>query len=271
MYELFQQLNPVIQALIATLFTWGLTAAGAALVFYPGGVSPRLLDSALGFAAGVMIAASFWSLLAPGIEMAEKLGHIAWLTAAIGFLGGGIFMRLTDKFLPHLHPGLDPKNVEGIKTSWQRSTLLVMAITLHNIPEGLAVGVAFGAVGAGLPSATLGGAIALAIGIGIQNFPEGTAVSAPLLREGLSKGKSFFLGQASGVVEPIAGVIGALFVLKMQHLLPYALCFAAGAMIFVVVEELIPESQSNPENIDTVTMATMLGFATMMVLDVGLG
>ncbi len=271
MYELFQQLNPVIQALIATLFTWGLTAAGAALVFYPGGVSPKLLDSALGFAAGVMIAASFWSLLAPGIEMAEQLGHTAWLTAAIGFLGGGIFMRLTDKFLPHLHPGLDPKNVEGIKTSWQRSTLLVMAITLHNIPEGLAVGVAFGAVGAGLPSATLGGAIALAIGIGIQNFPEGTAVSAPLLREGISKRKSFFLGQASGVVEPIAGVFGALFVLKMQHLLPYALCFAAGAMIFVVVEELIPESQSKPEHIDTVTMATMLGFTAMMILDVGLG
>ncbi|EKD82451.1 MAG: hypothetical protein ACD_39C01288G0004 [uncultured bacterium] len=271
MYEVFQQLNPVIQALIATLFTWGLTAAGAALVFYPGGVSPKLLDSALGFAAGVMIAASFWSLLAPGIEMAEQLGHTAWLTAAIGFLGGGIFMRLTDKFLPHLHPGLDPKNVEGIKTSWQRSTLLVMAITLHNIPEGLAVGVAFGAVGAGLPSATLGGAIALAIGIGIQNFPEGTAVSAPLLREGISKRKSFFLGQASGVVEPIAGVFGALFVLKMQHLLPYALCFAAGAMIFVVVEELIPESQSKPEHIDTVTMATMLGFTAMMVLDVGLG
>lgn len=271
MYEVFQQLNPVIQALIATLFTWGLTAAGAALVFYPGGVSPKLLDSALGFAAGVMIAVSFWSLLAPGIEMAEQLGHTAWLTAAIGFLGGGIFMRLTDKFLPHLHPGLDPKNVEGIKTSWQRSTLLVMAITLHNIPEGLAVGVAFGAVGAGLPSATLGGAIALAIGIGIQNFPEGTAVSAPLLREGISKRKSFFLGQASGVVEPIAGVFGALFVLKMQHLLPYALCFAAGAMIFVVVEELIPESQSKPEHIDTVTMATMLGFTAMMVLDVGLG
>ncbi|MBU1106220.1 MAG: ZIP family metal transporter [Candidatus Riflebacteria bacterium] len=271
MLELFQQLNPVVQALIATLFTWGVTAAGAALVFYPGEISPKIMDSALGFAAGVMIAASFWSLLAPGIEMAEQLGHTPWLTAVIGFMGGGIFMRLTDKFLPHLHPGLGSENTEGIKTSWQRSTLLVLAITLHNIPEGLAVGVAFGAVGAGLPSATIGGAIALAIGIGIQNFPEGTAVSVPLRREGLSKARSFFMGQASGIVEPIAGVIGALFVMKMQSILPYALCFAAGAMIFVVVEELIPESQSKPENIDTVTMATMLGFSVMMMLDVGLG
>ncbi|OGK13059.1 MAG: dihydroorotate dehydrogenase, partial [Candidatus Riflebacteria bacterium GWC2_50_8] len=236
-----------------------------------GEISHKIMDSALGFAAGVMIAASFWSLLAPGIEMAEQLGHTPWLTAVIGFMGGGIFMRLTDKFLPHLHPGLGSENIEGVKTSWQRSTLLVLAITLHNIPEGLAVGVAFGAVGAGLPSATIGGAIALAIGIGIQNFPEGTAVAVPLRREGLSKAKSFFLGQASGIVEPIAGVIGALFVMKIQSLLPYALCFAAGAMIFVVVEELIPESQSKPENIDTVTMATMLGFSVMMMLDVGLG
>lgn len=271
MFEMFQQLSPVWQALIATLFTWGMTAAGAALVFYPGGISPKLLDSALGFAAGVMIAASFWSLLAPGIEMAEQLGHTPWLAAAIGFMAGGIFMRITDKFLPHLHPSMGMENAEGVKTSWQRSTLLVLAITLHNIPEGLAVGVAFGAVGAGLPSATLGGAIALAIGIGIQNFPEGTAVSAPLMREGVSKTKSFMLGQASGIVEPIAGVLGALFVMKMQHLLPYALCFAAGAMIFVVVEELIPESQRKPENIDTVTMATMLGFTVMMILDVALG
>lgn len=271
MLESFQQLSPVIQALIATLFTWGVTAAGAALVFYPGEISGKVLDSALGFAAGVMIAASFWSLLAPGIEMAEKLGHTPWLTAVIGFMGGGIFMRLTDKFLPHLHQGLGSENTEGIKTSWQRSTLLVLAITLHNIPEGLAVGVAFGAVAAGLPSATIGGAIALAIGIGIQNFPEGTAVAVPLRREGLSKTRSFFLGQASGIVEPIAGVFGAMFVMKMQNILPYALCFAAGAMIFVVVEELIPESQSKPENIDTVTMATMLGFSVMMMLDVGLG
>lgn len=271
MIDLFLGLNPVTQAFIATLFTWALTAAGAALVFFTREINLRFLDSTLGFAAGVMIAASFWSLLAPGIEMAEGLGHIPWLTAAIGFMSGGIFMRITDRFLPHLHPGLDIKNSEGIKTSWQRSTLLVLAITLHNIPEGLAVGVAFGAVAAGLPSATIGGAIALAIGIGIQNFPEGTAVSMPLRREGLSKMKSFMLGQASGIVEPIAGVLGALFVIYMQPVLPYALCFAAGAMIFVVVEELIPESQRDPKNIDLVTMTTMIGFSVMMILDVALG
>jgi len=235
MIDFFIQFSPVAQALIATLFTWGVTAAGAALVFFTKDINRKLMDSMLGFAAGVMIAASFWSLLSPGIEMAEQLGQIPWLSAAIGFMSGGIFMRLIDKFLPHLHPGLEIKNAEGVKTSWQRSTLLVLAITLHNIPEGLAVGVAFGAVAADLPSATLGGAIALAVGIGIQNFPEGAAVSMPLRREGMSKGKSFLLGQASGMVEPIAGVIGALFVLKMQSLLPYALCFAAGAMIFVVV------------------------------------
>ena len=242
MFEAFQQLNPVMQAFLATLFTWGVTAAGAALVFMKKTINQRQLDAMLGFAAGVMIAASFWSLLNPGIEMAEQMGQTPWLTAVIGFMGGGIFMRLTDRFLPHLHPGLRMDQSEGIKTSWQRSTLLVLAITLHNIPEGLAVGVAFGAVAAGLPSATIGGAIALAIGIGIQNFPEGTAVSMPLRREGMSQRKSFMMGQASGMVEPIAGVIGALFVLWMQPILPYALCFAAGAMIFVVVEELIPES-----------------------------
>ena len=267
----FSTLNPIVQALLATIFTWGMTAAGAATVFLTKNVSRSLLNAMLGFAAGVMIAASFWSLLAPGIEMAEQLGHTPWLTAAIGFMGGGIFMRLTDKFLPHLHPGLSRDKSEGVKTSWQRSTLLVLAITMHNIPEGLAVGVAFGAVAAGLPSATIGGAIALAIGIGIQNFPEGTAVSMPLRREGMSKGKSFFMGQASGMVEPIAGVVGALFVIYMQPILPYALCFAAGAMIFVVVEELIPESQRNYQNIDLVTMATMVGFSVMMILDVALG
>ncbi len=271
MIEFFMQFNPVVQALIATLFTWGVTALGATLVFMPGMVKPKFMDCMLGFAAGVMIAASFWSLLAPGIEMAEDLGHTPWLTAVIGFMGGGVFMRVIDKFLPHLHPGLAMDHSEGIKTSWQRSTLLVLAITLHNIPEGLAVGVAFGAVAAGLPSATLGGAIALAIGIGIQNFPEGTAVSMPLRREGMGKWKCFMYGQASGIVEPIAGVIGAAFVMKMQNILPYALCFAAGAMIFVVVEELIPESQRNEKNIDIVTMTTMAGFAVMMILDVALG
>ena len=271
MLEFLRQQNPIVQALLATLFTWGVTAAGAALVFLTRSVRPKLMDSMLGFAAGVMIAASFWSLLAPGIEMAEQMGHVPWLTAAVGFLAGGIFMRLTDKFLPHLHPGLDTSKSEGVKTSWQRSTLLVLAITLHNIPEGLAVGVAFGAVAANLPSATLGGAIALALGIGLQNFPEGAAVSLPLRREGMGRLKSFVYGQASGAVEPVAGVIGAAFVLYMRDVLPYALCFAAGAMIFVVVEELIPESQRKPENIDLVTMATMAGFTVMMVLDVALG
>ncbi len=270
MIAFLQQFSPVTQALFATLFTYGVTAAGAGLVFMNREINQRLLDALLGFAAGVMIAASFWSLLAPGIEMAEQMGHIPWLTAAIGFMGGGVFMRLIDRILPHLHPGLAMSQSEGIKTSWQRSTLLVLAITLHNIPEGLAVGVAFGAVAADLPSASMGGAIALAIGIGLQNFPEGTAVSMPLRREGMSRMKSFLLGQASGLVEPVAGVLGALFVLRMQNILPYALCFAAGAMIFVVVEELIPESQRNPANIDLVTMATLAGFATMMILDVAL-
>ena len=271
MIDFFLQFSPVTQAFIATLFTWGVTAAGAALVFLAKEVNQKIMDSMLGFAAGVMIAASFWSLLAPGIEMAEQLGDVPWLTATIGFMSGGLFMRLTDRLLPHLHPGLAMNKTEGIKTSWQRSTLLVLAITLHNIPEGLAVGVAFGAVAADLPSATIGGAVALAIGIGLQNFPEGTAVSMPLRREGMGQGKSFLLGQASGIVEPIAGVLGALFVLKMQHVLPYALCFAAGAMIFVVVEELIPESQRNYANIDLVTLCTMGGFSVMMILDVGLG
>jgi len=271
MIEFIQQYSPITQALMATLFTWGVTAAGAALVFFIKSVRPRLMDSMLGFAAGVMIAASFWSLLAPGIEMAEQMGQIPWLTAVIGFMVGGLFMRLTDRVLPHLHLGLAMGQSEGIKTSWQRSTLLVLAITLHNIPEGLAVGVAFGAVAAHLSSATLGGAIALAVGIGLQNFPEGAAVSLPLRREGMGRTRSFLMGQASGIVEPIAGVLGAVFVLQMQSILPYALCFAAGAMIFVVVEELIPESQRNEANIDIVTMATMAGFSVMMLLDVALG
>ncbi|MCP3944334.1 MAG: ZIP family metal transporter [Desulfobacteraceae bacterium] len=271
MINFIEQFNPVIQALLATLFTWGVTAAGAALVFFTKKVNPKFMDSMLGFAAGVMIAASFWSLLAPGIEMAGEMGHIPWLTAVIGFMGGGIFMRLSDLVLPHLHSGLKIEQSEGIKTSWQRSTLLVLAITLHNIPEGLAVGVAFGAVAANLSSVTIGGAIALAIGIGLQNFPEGAAVSLPLRREGMGRTKSFLMGQASGMVEPVAGVIGAAFVLYMQDVLPYALCFAAGAMIFVVVEELIPESQRTCAHIDMVTMATMIGFTVMMSLDVALG
>ncbi len=271
MIDLFKQFDPVTQAFIATLFTWGVTAAGAGIVFFTSVVNQKFMDSMLGFAAGVMIAASFWSLLAPGLEMSEQLGQVPWLTAVIGFMAGGVFMKMTDKCLIYLRPSLSAAKSEGVKTSWQRSTLLVLAITLHNIPEGLAIGVAFGAVAADLPSATIGGAIALAIGIGIQNFPEGTAVSLPLRREGMSKGKSFFMGQASGIVEPVAAIIGALFVLNMQQILPYALCFAAGAMIFVVVENLIPESQRKYENTDVVTMSTMAGFSVMMALDVALG
>lgn len=271
MIDFFLTFSPVTQAFIATLFTWGVTAAGASLVFFTNALNQKLMDSMLGFAAGVMIAASFWSLLAPGLEMSKQLGQIPWLTAVIGFMAGGIFMVATDEILSQLNPNQHTSNTPEAKTSWQRSYLLVLAITLHNIPEGLAIGVAFGAVAADLPSATLGGAIALAIGIGIQNFPEGTAVSMPLRREGMSKGKSFFIGQASGVVEPIAAIVGVIFVLNMQNILPYALCFAAGAMIFVVVKELVPESQRKYENTHLVTMATMVGFSVMMVLDVALG
>jgi ZIP family zinc transporter len=224
----------------------------------------------LGFAAGVMIAASFWSLLNPAIEMAEAAGGVPWVPATFGFLMGGAFLWLVDKILPHLHVGLPTDRAEGVRTGWQRSILLVLAITLHNIPEGLAVGVAFGAVAAGLPSATLAGAVALAIGIGIQNFPEGTAVAVPLRREGMSRLKAFWYGQLSATVEPVAGVIGAAAVLLMRPILPYALAFAAGAMIFVVVEELIPEAQQE-QNTDIATTGAMLGFAVMMTLDVALG
>lgn len=266
----FIALSPVAQALVATLFTWGVTALGAALVFFFKAINRKVLDTMLGFAAGVMMAASFWSLLAPAIEMAEKSGQPGWLPALLGFLGGGLFLKMIDSLLPHLHLGFKDEQAEGIKTHWQRSILLVLAITLHNIPEGLAVGVAFGALAADLPSATLAGAMALALGIGIQNFPEGAAVAVPLRREGLSRWKSFWYGQLSGVVEPVAGVLGALAVVRMQPLLPYALSFAAGAMIYVVVEEVIPESQQGG-NTDLATLGAMVGFALMMVLDVGLG
>jgi ZIP family zinc transporter len=262
---------PVLQALLATLFTWGVTALGAALVFFFKTINRRVLNGMLGFASGVMIAASFWSLLAPAIEMAEGGPTPAWLVAAIGFLAGGLFLYLVDKLLPHLHMGEDRSKAEGVKTSWQRSVLLVLAITLHNIPEGLAVGVAFGAAAYGQSSATLAGAMVLALGIGLQNFPEGAAVSIPLRREGLSRSKAFFYGQASGIVEPIAAVIGVLAVGSMRSLLPYALAFAAGAMIYVVVEELIPEAQQPGSNTDISTLGCMAGFAVMMILDVALG
>lgn len=270
MIEYLLGLNPVAQAFLATGLNWFLTGVGASLVFMAKEISRKVLDGMLGFAGGVMIAASYWSLLAPAIEMSEGLGVPSWFPAVSGFLAGGLFLWGIDKVLPHLHIGFSTEEAEGVKTSWQRSTLLVLAITLHNIPEGLAVGVAFGATAAGFPSATLAGAIALSLGIGIQNLPEGTAVSIPLRREGLSRLKSFWYGQLSGLVEILAGVTGAAAVLYARPLLPYALSFAAGAMIFVVVEEVIPESQRGG-NTDFATMGAMIGFAAMMLLDVGLG
>jgi ZIP family zinc transporter len=271
--EWFAGLSPIQQAFVAGMFTWALTAAGAALVLGTRTVSPRFLAVMLGFAAGVMLAASYWSLLAPAIEMAESQGVRGWIPALVGLLTGAAFLRIADAWLPHLHPGYPMKSAEGVRTSWERATLLVLAITLHNIPEGLAVGVAFGALGATTGAeytGSLGAAIALAIGIGLQNFPEGIAVAMPLRGEGVSAAKSFWYGQLSAIVEPVAAVIGAAAVLTFQPLLPYALAFAAGAMIYVVVEELIPESQITGHS-DTATVATIGGFAVMMVLDVALG
>jgi zinc transporter, ZIP family len=263
----FADLHPVTQALLATIGTWLLTATGASVVLFTRRVSDQYMDASLGFAAGVMIAASFWSLLAPAIAMAEPTyGGLSWLPALVGFLAGAVFLRVADRILPHLHPDL--RTLEGVKTSWRRATLLVLAITLHNIPEGLAVGVAFGA--AAIEGGSVGPAVALAIGIGLQNFPEGTAVSLPLRREGVSKGKALWYGQLSGMVEPVAGVLGAWLVISMQSILPYALAFAAGAMIFVVAEELIPESQ-RAGNAHFATTGVIIGFAVMMSLDVALG
>jgi len=267
--EFLEQFPPVVQALFGTLFTWFLTALGAAVVLFFKKLNRKVLDGMLGFASGVMIAASFFSLLAPAIEMSEVQGKPAFLVAGIGFLAGCLFLFAADKLLPHMHDFGGVTQREGIETNWQKSVLLVTAITIHNIPEGLAVGVAFGAAAANFSSATLAGAVALAIGIGIQNFPEGAAVSVPLRREGLSRSKSFFWGQLSGMVEPIAGVLGALAVVVFQPILPYALCFAAGAMIYVVAEELIPEAHAGHS--DIATLGVVCGFLIMMMLDVGLG
>jgi len=264
------ELSPIMQAFLAGLFTWGVTALGASSVFFTKHINKKHLDFLLGFAAGVMIAASFWSLLAPAIEMSQEIALPEWFPAAVGFFLGAIVLRLIDKVLPHVHPGLTMKDAEGVKTSWHKTTLLVLAITLHNIPEGLAVGVAFGAAALGLPSATIAGAIALAIGIGLQNFPEGIAVAMPIRREGISRLKSFWYGQLSGVVEPIAAVLGAGVIILFRPLLPYALAFAAGAMIFVVAEEVIPESQHNGNN-HWATAGVIIGFLIMMILDVALG
>lgn len=270
MVDFFLGLHPVIQALLVTLFTWGMTAIGAALVFTTKSFNQKLLDGMLGFAGGVMIAASFWSLLSPALEMAESGSTPAWIPVAVGFMLGGIFLWVIDKLLPHLHPNTQMDQAEGINPQKKkRSTLLMLAITLHNIPEGLAIGVAFGAVATG-SSASLAGAIALAIGIGIQNLPEGVAVSMPLFRDGMSRKKSFLYGQFSGMVEPISAIIGVLAVAFVEPLLPYALSFAAGAMIFVVVEEVIPGSQEEG-NKDLASMSLMIGFTVMMILDVALG
>ncbi|WP_121610720.1 ZIP family metal transporter [Mesobacillus foraminis] len=271
MLDLFQNFSPITQAFLATLFTWGMTALGAALVFATKTLNQRLLDSMLGFAGGVMIAASYWSLLAPAIEMSEGHAIGDWFPAASGFLLGGIFLWGVDKILPHLHPNTPLGQAEGYQPKERkRSTLLVLAITLHNIPEGLTVGIAFGALANGGTEASLAGALTLALGIGIQNFPEGVAVSMPLRGEGMSRRKSFFYGQFSGMVEPIAAVIGAFAVAFIEPLLPYALSFAAGAMIFVVAEEVIPGSQEKG-NKDLASMSLMFGFVLMMILDVALG
>jgi ZIP family zinc transporter len=268
--DLIEGIPPIAQALLATGFTWGLTALGAGVVFMTRSFNRKLLDLMLGFAGGVMIAASFWSLLAPAIEMSGDETVPEWFPALMGFLMGGVFLRGIDMILPHLHLGAPMEQAEGFQTTWRRSVLLVLAITIHNIPEGLAIGVAFGAAAADLPSASVAGATALAIGVGIQNFPEGLAVSMPLRGEGMSRLKSFWYGQLSAIVEPIAGVIGAATVIVAEPILPYALAFVAGAMIFVVVEEVVPESQCNG-NQDLATMGAMIGFAVMMTLDVALG
>lgn len=269
MMDFFFSLNPTAQALLAGCFTWGVTALGASVVFFTRGFNQRLLDGMLGFAGGVMIAASFWSLLIPALDLAEEMAVITWLPAAVGFAAGWIFLMVLDRIIPHLHIGLPLERAEGVPSSLHRSTLLVLAITIHNIPEGLAIGVAFGAVAAGIPAATMAGAIALAIGIGIQNFPEGLAISMPLRRDGMSQYRSFYYGQLSAVVEPVAAVIGAAVVIFVRPLLPFALAFAAGAMVFVVIEEVVPESLQHGFE-GTATSGFLAGFLIMMILDIGL-
>ena len=266
--DYFSSIDPILAAFYATMFTWFLTALGASFVFFFKNMNRIVLDGMLGFTGGVMIAASFWSLLSPAIEMSEGEGFVKVIPAAVGFLLGAMFIFGLDKILPHLH--INFKETEGMKSPWQRTTLLVLAITLHNIPEGLAVGVLFGGVAAGIPEASIAGAVTLAIGIGIQNFPEGIAVSMPLRRMGMSRWKSFMYGQSSAIVEPIAGVLGAVAVTFFTPLLPYALAFAAGAMIFVVVEEVIPEPQQD-KNADIATVGLIGGFIVMLTLDVALG
>ncbi len=266
--DFFSSIDPVTGAFYATLFTWGVTALGASFVFIFRSMNRAFLDGMLGFTGGVMVAASFWSLLSPAIEMSEGEGFVKVFPAAIGFSLGALFIFGLDKVLPHLH--INFKESEGIKTPWHRTTLLALAITLHNIPEGLAVGVLFGGVAAGIPEASISGAVILAIGIGIQNFPEGIAIAVPLRRQGASRFKSFWYGQMSAIVEPIFAVLGALAVTFFTPILPYALAFAAGAMIFVVVEEVIPETQLDKYT-DIAALGFVGGFVIMMTLDVALG
>ncbi|MFK8274304.1 ZIP family metal transporter [Capnocytophaga cynodegmi] len=263
-----ESIDPVNAALYATLFTWFVTALGASVVFFFKEMNKTFMDGMLGFTGGVMVAASIWSLLIPSMEMTSGEGIYKVIPAVLGFLLGAFFLFVLDKLLPHFHANF--KQTEGIKSRFRKTTLLILAITLHNIPEGLAVGVLFGGVAAGVPEASIAGAVVLAIGIGLQNFPEGIAVSVPLRAIGLSRRKSFFYGQLSAVVEPIAGVLGAVAVLFFTPILPYALSFAAGAMIYVVVEEVIPESQQN-KNTDVSTIGFLIGFVIMMSLDVILG
>jgi len=268
--EVFLSLHPVWQAMIAGTFTWGITASGAALVFFVREVNRKLFDAMLGFSGGVMLAASYWSLLKPAIAIAEQGSIPVWIPPAAGFLLGGAVLWGLDKTLPHLHIDYPREAAEGIQTTWRRAVLLVTAITLHNIPEGLAVGVAFGGSTLGLAAASLAGAVTLALGIGIQNFPEGIAVAMPLRGEGIGRLRCFWYGQLSALVEPIAAAIGAGAVIYARPILPYALSFAAGAMVYVVVEELIPESHQKG-NVDLATMSLMAGFTVMMILDVALG
>lgn len=264
------------QALVATLFTWSITALGACVVFFLKSPNRNIMDAMLGMAGGVMVAASFFSLLAPSIEMSETLGLNPWLTACIGFLGGGLLLFFGDRMFSLVSEKREDAQTQPApgggpdRESWKRCAMLMFSITLHNIPEGMAVGVAFGSLAYGLEGSTPGGAWLLALGIGLQNLPEGMAISVPLRREGCSRLKSFFYGQLSGIVEPIAGFLGALLVLKVRTCLPFLLAFAAGAMIYVVVEELIPESQTN-ENKDWMALFTLIGFSVMMVMDVALG
>lgn len=267
MIDWFIHLSHPIQAIIATLFTWLITSIGASFVFFFKKVDKNIMDATLGLAAGIMIASSFWSLLSPAIDIATNLEMIPWFVITIGFLGGGALLFWGDKLFEHCDRKSSSKHVRS--KSLKRSLMLIFSITLHNIPEGLAIGVTFGSLAFGTSGATISAACMLALGIGLQNFPEGTAISLPLLREGFSRTKAFIYGVLSGLVEPIAGILGALLVLKTRIILPYLLAFAAGSMIYVVVQELIPESQSNQRK-SLMAFFTIIGFSIMMLLDVAL-